>query len=229
MSYPAPRDSDFGSRGVCVVRMKSTRGRGSLAPAAAQTPPNSATSKLALQTCMRGLTEAFPRIEFPMFTALLVVVPLLILSNLFMTYAWYGHLKDLAAQPWYVAARTTEDSAGSHHPGGFCAVFIDLYESAAELEFLVGRLVHVRRGVLCVSILISEGCVRRDLDGIHPAALLPVDFVFDDKPLDSTRYSVPQAKSGVGPAAQITGRDVDPRHSHPLNSCDGFGSQQRHQ
>ena len=39
-----------------------------------------------------------------MFTAQLVVVPLLILSNLFMTYAWYGHLKDLAAQPWYVAA-----------------------------------------------------------------------------------------------------------------------------
>jgi uncharacterized protein (DUF486 family) len=29
---------------------------------------------------------------------------LLILSNLFMTYAWYGHLKVLADRPWYVAA-----------------------------------------------------------------------------------------------------------------------------
>jgi uncharacterized protein (DUF486 family) len=29
---------------------------------------------------------------------------LLILSNLFMTYAWYGHLKTMAARPWYVAA-----------------------------------------------------------------------------------------------------------------------------
>src|SRR5262245_12660054 len=29
---------------------------------------------------------------------------LLIASNLFMTYAWYGHLKVLADRPWYVAA-----------------------------------------------------------------------------------------------------------------------------
>ena len=29
---------------------------------------------------------------------------LLILSNLFMTYAWYGHLKTMSARPWYVAA-----------------------------------------------------------------------------------------------------------------------------
>jgi hypothetical protein len=25
-------------------------------------------------------------------------------SNLFMTFAWYGHLKNLATSPWYVAA-----------------------------------------------------------------------------------------------------------------------------
>ena len=29
---------------------------------------------------------------------------LLLLSNLFMTYAWYGHLKTLGAKPWIVAA-----------------------------------------------------------------------------------------------------------------------------
>jgi uncharacterized protein (DUF486 family) len=29
---------------------------------------------------------------------------LLILSNLFMTYAWYGHLHDLSRRPWYIAA-----------------------------------------------------------------------------------------------------------------------------
>jgi uncharacterized protein (DUF486 family) len=29
---------------------------------------------------------------------------LLILSNLFMTFAWYAHLKNLSARPWYVAA-----------------------------------------------------------------------------------------------------------------------------
>jgi uncharacterized protein (DUF486 family) len=29
---------------------------------------------------------------------------LLILSNLFMTFAWYAHLRNLSARPWYVAA-----------------------------------------------------------------------------------------------------------------------------
>ncbi|MDD5180966.1 MAG: DMT family protein [Gallionellaceae bacterium] len=35
---------------------------------------------------------------------LLVTALLLICSNLFMTFAWYGHLKNLAASPWYIAA-----------------------------------------------------------------------------------------------------------------------------
>ena len=29
---------------------------------------------------------------------------LLALSNLFMTFAWYGHLKHLQASPWWIAA-----------------------------------------------------------------------------------------------------------------------------
>jgi hypothetical protein len=29
---------------------------------------------------------------------------LLVLSNVFMTFAWYGHLKHLSARPWIVAA-----------------------------------------------------------------------------------------------------------------------------
>jgi hypothetical protein len=29
---------------------------------------------------------------------------LLVLSNVFMTFAWYGHLKYLSNRPWYVAA-----------------------------------------------------------------------------------------------------------------------------
>jgi hypothetical protein len=31
-------------------------------------------------------------------------VGLLVASNLFMTFAWYGHLKNFAQSPWYVAA-----------------------------------------------------------------------------------------------------------------------------
>jgi len=29
---------------------------------------------------------------------------LLLLSNVFMTFAWYSHLKNLSTRPWYVAA-----------------------------------------------------------------------------------------------------------------------------
>ncbi|MFA6014948.1 MAG: DMT family protein [Gallionellaceae bacterium] len=35
---------------------------------------------------------------------LLIAATMLIISNLFMTFAWYGHLKNLAHSPWYVAA-----------------------------------------------------------------------------------------------------------------------------
>jgi len=34
----------------------------------------------------------------------LTTIILLTLSNVFMTFAWYAHLKDLSAKPWYVAA-----------------------------------------------------------------------------------------------------------------------------
>ena len=29
---------------------------------------------------------------------------MLIASNVFMTFAWYAHLKDLNGKPWYIAA-----------------------------------------------------------------------------------------------------------------------------
>ena len=35
--------------------------------------------------------------------AALVVVLGLTISNIFMTFAWYGHLKDLAGRPWFIA------------------------------------------------------------------------------------------------------------------------------
>jgi uncharacterized protein len=33
----------------------------------------------------------------------LQTIILLVLSNVFMTFAWYGHLKNLATAPWYIA------------------------------------------------------------------------------------------------------------------------------
>ena len=35
---------------------------------------------------------------------LLKTVGLLALSNVFMTFAWYAHLKELSAKPWFIAA-----------------------------------------------------------------------------------------------------------------------------
>lgn len=35
---------------------------------------------------------------------LLITALMLVISNLFMTFAWYGHLKNFAQSPWYVAA-----------------------------------------------------------------------------------------------------------------------------
>jgi len=34
----------------------------------------------------------------------LQTIVLLVASNVFMTMAWYGHLRNLATSPWYVAA-----------------------------------------------------------------------------------------------------------------------------
>jgi uncharacterized protein len=36
--------------------------------------------------------------------ALAATATLLALSNVFMTFAWYGHLKHLQASPWWIAA-----------------------------------------------------------------------------------------------------------------------------
>lgn len=35
---------------------------------------------------------------------LLQTTILLVLSNVFMTFAWYAHLKDLNGKPWFIAA-----------------------------------------------------------------------------------------------------------------------------
>lgn len=35
---------------------------------------------------------------------ILSAIGLLTLSNVFMTFAWYAHLKEMSAKPWFVAA-----------------------------------------------------------------------------------------------------------------------------
>jgi uncharacterized protein (DUF486 family) len=48
-----------------------------------------------------ALHDPFNPTAMPVF---LRTAGLLVLSNLFMTFAWYGHLKNLNARPWYIAA-----------------------------------------------------------------------------------------------------------------------------
>ena len=36
--------------------------------------------------------------------AIPISILLLVMSNVFMTFAWYAHLKNLSGSPWYVAA-----------------------------------------------------------------------------------------------------------------------------
>ena len=38
-----------------------------------------------------------------LFTPVAITLTLLVASNVFMTFAWYGHLKHLNTQPWLVA------------------------------------------------------------------------------------------------------------------------------
>ena len=35
---------------------------------------------------------------------IIITVTMLVFSNIFMTFAWYGHLKNMSAKPWIVAA-----------------------------------------------------------------------------------------------------------------------------
>ena len=84
---------------------------------------------------------------------------LLILSNVFMTFAWYAHSKELSAKPWWIAAllswgvalfeyrlqarqphrlyrsdfAATEDHAGADQSHGVRAVRDSLHEPAAEM------------------------------------------------------------------------------------------------
>jgi uncharacterized protein (DUF486 family) len=33
-----------------------------------------------------------------------ITIGLLVASNVFMTFAWYAHLRELSARPWFIAA-----------------------------------------------------------------------------------------------------------------------------
>ena len=46
-----------------------------------------------------GIMQFLQSLPIPLQTILLLLA-----SNVFMTFAWYGHLKNLSTSPWYIAA-----------------------------------------------------------------------------------------------------------------------------
>ncbi len=107
--------------------------------------------------------------------AIVTTVLLLTASNVFMTFAWYAHLKDLSHKPWIVAAliswgialfeyllqvpanrigfsvlhaRSAQDPAGGDHAKRVRSVCRFVYEAAAEPELPVDRAVPLRRRVV---------------------------------------------------------------------------------
>ncbi len=50
-------------------------------------------------------------------SALLQTILFLIGSNIFMTFAWYGHLRDLAVRPVWIAIAASWGIASFQHSG----------------------------------------------------------------------------------------------------------------
>ena len=102
----------------------------------------------------------------------LTTIILLSLSNVFMTFAWYGHLKNLSGKPWIIAAlvslgnrtvripaaspreshrcnghvsRSAQDSSRSDRAVRLRSVLVSLLERETLARLLVGGALHSRR------------------------------------------------------------------------------------
>ena len=70
----------------------------------------------------------------------LIAIALLTLSNVFMTFAWYAHLKDMSGRPWFIAALASWG----------IAFFEYLLQVPAKARLPVGVAVHGRGRVVHV-------------------------------------------------------------------------------
>jgi uncharacterized protein (DUF486 family) len=109
--------------------------------------------------------------------AFLAVVGLLILSNIFMTYAWYGHLKTLAGKPWFIAAVLS----------WFVAFFEYLLQVPANrlgAQFLTVAQLKILQEVITLLVFIPfsvyflEQPIRRDFIYAGLCIMAAVYFVF---------------------------------------------------
>jgi hypothetical protein len=106
----------------------------------------------------------------------LITIGLLCCSNLFLTFAWYGRLKNLSHKPWIVAALvswgiaffeyllqtcqpdrphgtaggTAQDHSGGNHPHGLRSVFAYLPQRKNVPRLSMGRPVSVWRSFFSI-------------------------------------------------------------------------------
>jgi uncharacterized protein (DUF486 family) len=74
-----------------------------MAPCSTRSASQSGSTHHGITTAADDLNVP-PRYNRPMTSGPLFTVLLLVLSNVFMTFAWYAHLKNMSDRPWYVAA-----------------------------------------------------------------------------------------------------------------------------
>jgi uncharacterized protein len=81
-----------------------------------------------------------------MFLGAIPTVALLIASNIFMTFAWYAHLRNLSDRPWYIAALISWGIALFEYllqvPAnrlGWRSLSLAQHAAASQLELSVGR------------------------------------------------------------------------------------------
>jgi uncharacterized protein len=48
--------------------------------------------------------STLPHLALPQLSIPLQTIGLLVMSNVFMTFAWYGHLKNMPTRAWWIAA-----------------------------------------------------------------------------------------------------------------------------
>ena len=108
---------------------------------------------------------------------------LLTMSNVFMTFAWYAHLKELNHKPWIIAAliswgiaffeyllqvpanrigftvlsvcRAAQNIAGSHYTDCFCILCAVVFKRTIKTGLSVGCIVHDGRSLFYVSHTIT--------------------------------------------------------------------------
>jgi uncharacterized protein (DUF486 family) len=80
-----------------------------------------------------------------------ITVSLLIISNIFMTFAWYAHLRDLAHKPWIIAALIS---------WGIALLEYMFHVPANRIGFTVmsvGQL-KILQEVITLSVFVPAGC-----------------------------------------------------------------------